>query len=587
MKTNRFFFLLAGLLLAISCSNLKDGTYQLSIVSTSDGHGKWIGNFKDSQKERHNLLCVSAWLNNYRSLKGADNILLLDAGDNLAGNPAPFYYNFIKTDEPHLFPKIASYMGYDAIIPGEADWGTGHEVYDRVAKELALLKIPVLSANAIDKISGKSYFPAYTLCKKNGVKIAVLGFTNSSIGDMVDQKAISGIRFENILDCAQKEVDAVLEKEHPHLVVVAVHSGVGKGNSTDLDKQGKDLLKSLRGVDLIVCGHDHYNEQLVEDNTFLIDQNSYYRNVGLAEIELTVQNGQIVKKKIVTNSPRIDNTQKDSVMLATFQKDYDKIYQFANEPIGKLTVPLDAKEAYKGSSDYMNLYHTLALSQEQVEISLQAPLIIDGILPPQEISYNSLSNLYKFDNQLIVLKMTGQEIKDYLEKSYDNQLEDEKASLFKRNPVLRLKTNKDFWTKKTKYTFKVSPAHFDFAGGLIYTVDITRKAGNRVNILSMADGSTFSLEKEYNTAITSYRSVGAGGLLKAAGLDKQEVEKRIVFRGPLYRDLLYFWIQENGEIGLKEISDSRLVGSWKFIPEDKAKTGIEKDLKLIFPDENK
>ena len=104
----------------------------------------------------------------------------------------------------------------------------------------------------------------------------------------------------------------------------------------------------------------------------------------------------------------------------------------------------------------------------------------------------------------------------------------------------------------------------------------------------MADGSEFSLDKEYNAAITSYRSVGAGGLLQAIGLDSMEkVEERIVLRGPLYRDLLYFWLKENGEINLEKISKPEVVGSWKYIPEEKAIEGIEKDLQLIFKDEDK
>ena len=125
MKTNRIFYLIAALLMAMSCNNLKDGTYQLSVVSTSDGHGKWLGSFKESKRERPTMLNASAWLNDYRSKVGKDHVLLLDVGDNLAGNPAPFYYNHIQTKEAHLFPRLAAYMEYDVLVPGSNDWGTG------------------------------------------------------------------------------------------------------------------------------------------------------------------------------------------------------------------------------------------------------------------------------------------------------------------------------------------------------------------------------------------------------------------------------------------------------------------------------
>ena len=101
---------------------------------------------------------------------------------------------------------------------------------------------------------------------------------------------------------------------------------------------------------------------------------------------------------------------------------------------------------------------------------------------------------------------------------------------------------------------------------------MTKPYGSRVVITDMADGSKFELDKEYTAAITTYRSVGSGGLLKAAGLeDMKSVEDRIVYR--------YF--KKNGSIDPAVVGDPKVVGSWKFVPEF-APAAIKADVELLY-----
>ena len=131
-----------------------------------------------------------------------------------------------------------------------------------------------------------------------------------------------------------------------------------------------------------------------------------------------------------------------------------------------------------------------------------------------------------------MLRLTGAEILKYLEASYDawiNTVTEPSESAH----VLKIKQSKDYSTGKMAWRLAKSPANFDSAAGINYTVDVTKPYGSRVVITDMADGSKFELDKEYTAAITTYRSVGSGGLLKAAGLeDMKSVEDRIVYPRP-------------------------------------------------------
>ena len=133
----KFRLLLLAVLTVSACSALKDGEYKLSVVSTGDGHGNWFARpVEDGGRVRGSIMSQSKFVNNLRAEKGADNVILIDAGDNFFGSGAPFYYNYVDTLGSHLYPRLAAYMDYDAVVAGHSDFEAGHRVYDRVAGEM-------------------------------------------------------------------------------------------------------------------------------------------------------------------------------------------------------------------------------------------------------------------------------------------------------------------------------------------------------------------------------------------------------------------------------------------------------------------
>ena len=259
--------------LAISaCSTLKDGEYNLSVVSTGDGHGYWFARpIEDGGRARGSLMAQSSFVNGIRAEKGTDNVILVDAGDNFFGNGAPFYYNYVDTTAAHLYPRLVSYMGYDAVVAGHSDFEAGHRVYDRVAKEMKKEGIPFLAGNAFSDKNGKPYFPAYSIIKKGGVKVAVLGYTNADNASLMDGSSVSGLHFESLLPLVQEDVDKVRSKEKPQVVIVVAHTAMGKGDGQNPEKQGLDLFQSLRGVDVVIAGHDHANKLMSADSVVGLD----------------------------------------------------------------------------------------------------------------------------------------------------------------------------------------------------------------------------------------------------------------------------------------------------------------------------
>lgn len=132
----RIYSLLAAaavIFMAAAAVSAKEHT--LHVVTTGDVHGSWFDRSYVDDYVPYSLMHVNRYVDSLRNAVGSENVLLLDAGDCLQGNNASYYYNYVETAGEHLFPRLVDYMGYDAIIVGNHDIETGHEVYDKVNAE--------------------------------------------------------------------------------------------------------------------------------------------------------------------------------------------------------------------------------------------------------------------------------------------------------------------------------------------------------------------------------------------------------------------------------------------------------------------
>ena len=570
--------LLAGLL-AVACSARVDGDYQLHVLTTNDIHGTYFDSTYVDGGTQNSLLAAYYYVDSVRTAVGPENVILLDAGDFLQGNNAAYYYNYVETGVPHVYSRMAKYMGYDAITWGNHDVEPGHAVYDRVSREIEGFGIPFLGGNSIREDNGKPYFPIYTILKKNGLKVAVLGFNNANIKAWLDEDIWSGMHFESLIPLVQKDVDMVIAKEKPHVVIVCVHSGTGDGDGSVLESQGLDLYKSLKDVDVLVCAHDHRPYVVDNGSIALLNSGSHSRNLGHGIVNLTVNKGKVVSKSVKSGLIPIRKEKADPQMRAAFQKDYEAVKAFTLREVGELKADFNLSDAFAGMSDYLNLLHTVSLGCEPAQISVAAPLTQRGIIKAGKLVFNDLFTLYQYENQLFVIRMSGKEVKDYLEASYDLWI---RTAQKPGDRVLNIHNVPDTRTGLERWSFVNASFNFDSMAGINYTVDVTKPYGERINISSMADGSAFDPAATYNVAMTSYRASGGGGTMDRIGIDTDRIDERVVKKYPEIRDMIYDYLKEHGSIDPAVVGDPAFIGHWEFVPAPVAGPGIARDMRLLF-----
>ena len=572
-------FLASALVLAslFVPSPLQGRERKVHIIATGDVHSSWFSDpYVDGSPTRSSLMAVKHYADSLRSAAGEDNVILLDAGDCLQGDNAAYYYNYVDTVSTHLFPRLCAYMAYDALVVGNHDIETGHAVYDRVNSQLLSYGIPWLGGNALRTDNSQPYFPYYTIVRKAGLKVAVLGFTNPNMRSWLSEAQFSGMDFVSLLPFVQDCVNEVLSSESPDIVIVAVHSGTGDGKGRELESQGLDLLESLEGVDVLLSAHDHRPYLASKGNCHLANAGARAGNVAHLELSVEKKGRSVRLKDVQSEIVSLDRNNIDSTMYKAFRPEYEAVKAFTLKKVGELEMDMRTSDAYRGMSDYINLIHTAQLSSSAADISFAAPLTFDGRIKAGELVFNDMFTIYPYENQMFVVRMKGSEIKSYLEYSYDTWIQTPGEHILKMVPSPDPRTGTD------RYSFVGRSYNFDSAAGLVYTVDVTKPAGERVCITSLADGRPFRAEEYYKVAMTSYRANGGGALMeRGAGIADVEKEGRVVGRYPEIRNLIYDFISSHASVDRQLIGRKELIGQWRFVPEDLADRLMEADMQLL------
>ena len=519
MKT-KFTFMIILTALFASCSQ-KETT--ITLLETTDTHG------------RYDEFANDALIIKQMKTELGDRLILLDNGDDMQGSVFQYCSNQ-DAEHPNLVSEVLNYFPYDAVCVGNHDIEAGRKVFDRVYSEV---KMPVLAANVIDETTGEPYFTPYIVFNRDGFKIAVLGLLTPYVVTWVPDRLRPGLRFEQLEAAAEKWVKTIQEKEHPDLMVGLFHSGfepqvqnlpenhpLGRENAT------KWVAENVPGFDIIFYGHDHRSkaEKLTNINgnpVYVL--NSGCRGKGIAMAEVTLKKGQ--KPDINVKLMLTDQEHKDEAFLTMLQPYLDRAEEYKLREVAELPISICSDDAFKGSCLWVDEIHRCQFETVEAEgihadISMAAPLSGGKTIEAGMLKVSDFFTWYPFENALAVMALTGKEVKAFLEYAYEM-----------KSPIY----------------------NFDSGAGILYEVTDKNPMGERINIISMADGTPFDMEKTYNVVMNSYRSMGGGNhLINGIGWAQEEIKDHVVWQSDRdLRSLFIDWAAKKG------VLDSEPLNCWK------------------------
>ena len=575
---------------------------RVRIAATGDVHGAYM---------EGGLASAATWIATQHKTLGR-NFIYLDAGDLLQGGTAAYYANFVlphsappafpapptfpappaapapptasapptavapsAADFSHPAAEMLNYLECSAAAIGNHDIEMGEQAWGSFARTC---NAPLLAAN----MEGPPDSPLrpYTIVEcgpaEDPIRIAIIGMITEALSYWVPKNNWKGYKCRPILSCLGRWIEEIKAKEHPHAIVGLFHSGLKGGiiekKESILENCTLRAAKEIPGLDLIIYGHDHRLncQHLAGANgrdLLLLNPGSHGSMLVYADLEFEQPQSTGSRWRISSGTARslsLEGLEPDKEFLERFGWLRTQGESYANRPIATLTKELHLKEIFHGPCEFMDLLHQAQLKATGAQISFASPLFIEEVLHKGVLRQRHLYKLYRFENMLCTMAVSGREIKNLLEYSYSEwictmrTIEDPMFLLGKP-----LSADTPAWFKNIVWDF-------DTACGIDYDIDLRQPYGKRITIHGLynplqesAPLQPFLPDKQYTVVVNSYRACG-GGLLwtRGAGIPHRELPKRII--STTREDIRTILAKHLAQQPLTP----QLISRWRFLPKE-------------------
>lgn len=501
----RIIFIFSIILGVLGCTSATtnektSSTQYLTVLHTNDNHGR----FWHNEKGEYGMAARKTLLDQLRSeakIKG-HAVLLLSGGDINTGIP--------ESDLQHAEPdfKGMSLLGYDAMALGNHEFDNPLSV---LAKQQNWANFPLLSANIVEKSSGKNAFDAYKIFEKNGLTIAVIGLTTTDTAKIGNPQYIGHLEFKDPVPVTANLAKEIKAKYNPDITIAVTHMGHFIDAKHSINAPGDvTLARSLPAntLDMIIGGHSQEPVCMASENvnddsfkpglacnpdqqngTWIMQAHEWGKYVGKAEFKL--ENGELslLDYKLMPVNLYVEKTQADGTLKEVLANEYIKpdpslkAFLAKYQAIGAKQIEgtigsVDARlEGDRNKVRYQQTNLARVIIQAQMNVvGADFGLISGGgirsSIDAGEISYKDILKVHPFKNRITYMDWQGAELWDYL------------------NTVTSFPADAGAYLQYHKLSFE-------------------RKNGKLINVF--IDGKPFDKSKTYRMSLNSYNASGGDG----------------------------------------------------------------------------
>ncbi|OAS86699.1 bifunctional metallophosphatase/5'-nucleotidase [Metabacillus litoralis] len=475
------------------------GTVKITILQTSDIHGNVFPLVYSSNKEKSlGLGKISTIIKNER--KKNKNLLLIDNGDLIQGTPLTFHH--VKKNQLKINPMITllNELKYDAAVIGNHEFNYGMSVLEHAVSQSTFpwLSANILHKNTMDPVFGKPYI----IKDLEGIKIAVLGVTTHYIPNWENPCHIADLTFEDAFETAKKWVNFIKKNEDPDIMIVSYHGGFERDIYTGErleeitgENQGYQMCQQINGIDVLLTGHQHRTITETINNVVVVQPSFNGQAIGKVEFLFDKSQGMKIVDKTVTMI-KAENTNTDEKLLALVKENEQKTQEWLDQPIGKVVGDMMIKDGFSlrlKEHPIIEFINKVQMDAAGVSISATALFYNESPGIPNQITMRDIVANYIYPNTLKVIRVSGKDIKDALERS---------AAYFLLKDGI-IDVNPEFTHPKPQHY------NYDMWEGIEYTFDLTKPIETRVVKLAK-DGKSIRMDETFDVVMNNYRAGGGG-----------------------------------------------------------------------------
>jgi 2',3'-cyclic-nucleotide 2'-phosphodiesterase (5'-nucleotidase family) len=520
---------------------------QITILSTTDLHGNILPlDYYTNRPDERGLAKVATIIKQAR--RENPNLLLVDSGDTIQGTPLVYYHNKKSNAPPDPMMLTMSALRYDAMTVGNHEYNFGLKVLEKARREASF---PWISANTYRKGTDQTYYDPYVVKEVSGVRVGILGLTTAGVPFWENPENYAGLEFREPVSEAKKWVAALREKERVDLVVISMHMGLERDLRTGEMRVGLvpnenaalRIAEQVKGVDVILMGHTHREEPSLYVNGVLLAQaHRWGSRVARVDLYMEKTGDDAVaagRWRVAARAARtipVDEKVEADAEVLKLAEPYDRETQsWLGRAIGESVADLSAKDARFRDTAILDLIHRVQLETGRADVSMAASFNAQASIPKGPVTVRDIAGLYEYENTLVVLEVTGQQLKEALEHS---------AKYFR-----------DYVPNKRADELvdeKIPGYNFDIAEGVTYELDLSKPVGQRIQNLRFK-GQPFNPAQKLRLATNNYRVNGGGGYTMYR-------DAPVLYRsGEEIRELIIDWVERHKRIPAEPTNNWRIL----------------------------
>ncbi|MDE7242754.1 MAG: 5'-nucleotidase C-terminal domain-containing protein [Oscillospiraceae bacterium] len=491
----RWFSFSLAVLLAVAIlptARAADETH-ITILGTSDLHASiWGYSYEDLQETTNNGMArLYTYIQQVR--KENPNTFLIDAGDDIEGTiMVNQIYNKLP-DELHPVIAAMNFMGFDSMTLGNHEFNYG---IPNMLKFMGQAEFPVLAANVLNAEGKPVTGLGWTIVERGGVKLAVIGVTSPNVPVWDGGK-------DGIEDCTYEPVSTAVKRaiaeigSQADLIMVSAHVGMvsefGDENGADA---GQQILDDNPEVDILQVAHVHTTVNDKQGDVLIGGVRNAAREIARFDLTLDAS-GKITDSKLtIVDMEDFEPSQEIREIPAVAEAHEKTVALIKGEDgaaLGVTSARFQPENEIKGLPEgklrdtaVMDLINNIQLEASGADVSAAALFKDTSDLPEGNINYGNIFDIYKFDNTLYRVTVTGAELKGYMEwsASHYNQWQPGDINI--------------------SFNPEVPGYLYDMFQGVDYEIDLSKPTGQRIqNVVfkgkPLADDQTLTL------AVNNYR----------------------------------------------------------------------------------